>query len=132
MFASTSSGDMTLAGQGDMPTEWGDEDQAQPLAPRTIAERLAIVFSWIDELFQALDLESKNVIDLSRSGASIYKVLSDLNLQQLWETMTKAIDHESIISPDQFVIVVLAWTGIDDTFELANQRSLGNGADPIT
>lgn len=131
LYAPSGSTEMSLgAGQGEAPTEWGDEDDTKSLPPKELTGRLATVFSWVDELFHALDLESRNTIDLSRSGAAIYKILSDMNLQQLWETMTKTIDHEALITPDQFLLVVLAWTGIDDAFELSHQRPHGHGVSP--
>lgn len=134
MYASkaTDIADMALGATQESPTDWGDAegvDGVEPeVPPKQIAERLAIIFSWIEELFAALDLESRSVIDLSRSGASIYKILSDMNLAQLWETMSKAVDHDSTLTDDQFMTVALSWMGIDETFEMAHQRTGVRGA----
>jgi hypothetical protein len=101
--------------------EW-DDLGGELVKPRVLGQRLAIIYSWIHELFEALDFEGKGHINLQTSGPIIYKVLSAMKVTQLWDVMNKALDNEHIVTLDKLPSVVLLWIGIDEHFEVIHQN----------
>lgn len=89
-----------------------------------LMQRLAVIYSWARETFQALDLESAGTIDLSQVGPKIFKLLNDLKISHLWESMSKVLNGDMVITPRLFDAVFFLWMGIDEQFESSCQRGI--------
>jgi len=89
-----------------------------------ILQRLTIIYSWAGHIFSALDLESKGLVDLNRSGPALFSIFSELKISHLWDLLQKLVNGEATMSPQRFVAVFFLWMGIDEQFELSCQQGV--------
>jgi len=108
------------------PLGWTDNETSDVKA---IMQRLSVIYSWAKETFAALDLQTCGTVDLNQTGPTIYKLFSHMKISHLWDTLTKVLDGEAVVTLERFNAVFFLWMGIDEQFELSCQRGMSQRPD---
>lgn len=93
------------------------EDGSFSANPRPQAEavlaQLTQLFQWLRGFFEALDFSNAGTINFPAIASSMMAVLTEAGLGHLWANFLAALDDRTTVDYDEFIVITLAWLGID-------------------
>eukprot|EP00892_Ulva_mutabilis_P004198 jgi/Ulvmu1/214/UM001_0218.1 len=103
-----------------VPVDHGSNDQVSK-----VVVQLKHMYTWMAEVFFALDLQCMGSINIATDGTIIHKALADGGLEQLWHSLVSEADASHEVSPGRFMRVFFKWMGIEDDWAVmaGHQRS---------
>lgn len=104
------------------PARMSDWQNDETLDMTALMQQLAVIYTWANETFSALDLQSRGTVDLAQTGPQLFRLFSEMKIPHLWDSMAKALNGEVTVTLESFHAVFFLWMGIDEQFEMSCQR----------